>query len=355
MPVKLNTAAAIAQRAIIQYLRAPKPDLMPRFMFWGKPGMGKSAVINELAEAVRAALPDKARDFRVETVILANYDAADFGGVTWIDNGVTRKIKPFWFPTEGTTGVLFLDELPAAAQMNQNIVAQLVCERRIGEFKLPVGWSIIAAGNRRTDRAGTSEMPMHVRNRFAHFDVEEDFSSWVQNFAKQPGPDGQPNITSETIGYLTTRPANFCKFDPTKNTNSWPSPRSWTYADQIFRLGLSEKEERIAIAAFLGDDIAAERMEFRRLANRMPKPAHIYADPVGTAIPADQPDVMDALLNVLQERLSYSNLKPTCIYVARLPREIGLKFTNAVAAKNPEMTKSKDFIDLLAKVQMKAA
>jgi MoxR-like ATPase len=63
-------------------------------------------------------------------------------------------------------GILFLDELNAAPPLVQAACYQLVLDRRLGEYRLPDGWSIVAAGNRETARAITHRMPSVLANRF---------------------------------------------------------------------------------------------------------------------------------------------------------------------------------------------
>ena len=49
-------------------------------------------------------------------------------------------------------GILFLDELNTAAPMVQASAYQLILDRKIGEYTLPDGWAIVAAGNRESDK-----------------------------------------------------------------------------------------------------------------------------------------------------------------------------------------------------------
>ena len=79
--------------------------------------------------------------------------------------------RHFW-PADGA-GILFLDELNAAPAMVQARFYQLVLDRRLGEYMLPDGWVMIAAGKRDADRAHTTRMPTPLQNRFVHLEFEE--------------------------------------------------------------------------------------------------------------------------------------------------------------------------------------
>ena len=145
-----------------------KDYLVP--MAWGDPGLGKS----DIAEAV-------ADDLGWEMVYadLATRDPADLGGMPWITDGRTMRCRPDWLPTEGR-GILFLDELPQAGLANLNIAATLIREHRIGEHRLPPTWMVTCAGNYQHNRAGTTTMPSHVRNRLLHLDINADANAWAK-------------------------------------------------------------------------------------------------------------------------------------------------------------------------------
>jgi MoxR-like ATPase len=86
--------------------------------------------------------------------------------------------RPDFLPQDG--GILFLDELNAAPAMVQASCDQLVLDRKLGEYTLPDGSAIVAAGNRDSDRAATTRMPAPLRNRFVHLDFEVDLQEWCE-------------------------------------------------------------------------------------------------------------------------------------------------------------------------------
>ena len=132
---------------------------------WGGPGIGKSDVVRQLAKAMGVPLKD------IRALLL---DPVDLRGLPFLGADHAAKwATPDFLPKDGE-GILFLDELNAASAMVQAGCYQLVLDRRLGEYTLPDGWSIIAAGNRETDRAVTTRMPTPLRNRFTHLNFEVD-------------------------------------------------------------------------------------------------------------------------------------------------------------------------------------
>ena len=139
-------------------------------------------------------------------------------------------------------GILFLDELPQAPVANQNIAAQLVNERRIGEHRLPDGWSIVCAGSRASDRAGTNNMPSHLKDRLLFVEVEADLEDTV---AYMNSVDVSPLIT----GFLRFRPELLHKFD--RDANSCLI-LAHGRVDTMMKWGLDAVNEQEAVAGQVG-------------------------------------------------------------------------------------------------------
>ena len=95
---------------------------------WGTPGIGKSAVVHQLAAEVRVALRD------IRALLL---DPVDLRGLPFIGkDGRSQWATPDFLPQDGE-GILFLDELNAAPAMVQASCYQLVLDRKVGEYTLP--------------------------------------------------------------------------------------------------------------------------------------------------------------------------------------------------------------------------
>ena len=54
---------------------------------------------------------------------------------------------------------------PSAPPSVSAAAYQLILDRKLGEYEVPTGWAIIAAGNRQGDRGVTYSMPAPLANR----------------------------------------------------------------------------------------------------------------------------------------------------------------------------------------------
>jgi MoxR-like ATPase len=146
-------------------------DVQQPVMIWGSPGVGKSDTVKQTAEKRNIDLID---------LRLSQLDSVDLRGVPSVDRERRRTDwnSPSILPYEGK-GILFLDEINSAPQGVTAAAYQLILDRRLGDYVLPEGWNIIAAGNRVSDRAIVNQMPTPLKNRFAHLYFEVNNDDWL--------------------------------------------------------------------------------------------------------------------------------------------------------------------------------
>ena len=160
---------------------------------------------------------------------LSLLDPTDLRGIPFFDS---KNDKAIWAPAsflpDGSEkeGILFLDELNTAAPMVQASAYQLILDRKIGEYTLPEGWSIIAAGNRESDRGVVFRMAAPLSNRFIHLEMEssvEDWKTWA--IAKV--------IDISIIKFISYRPDALFSFDTQNDSRSFATPRTWEYVNEV--------------------------------------------------------------------------------------------------------------------------
>lgn len=211
---------------------------------WGPPGIGKSSVVKKVAAD---------NDLQLTDLRISQLAPTDIRGLPYIENGQAKFAPPTFLPTEGK-GILFVDEFNMASPSMMSIAQQLILDRQVGDYVVPEGWFIIAAGNRAEDRAAVSQMPAPVANRFIHFNVESDLSSWKEYAIKG-------DVNEQIVSFLNFRPQLLFNFN--KNATAWPSPRSWDFANTLLGIGLD-------IDSAVGDGAAAEFYAYQSIYSRLP-------------------------------------------------------------------------------------
>ena len=285
---------------------------LPVFV-WGPPGIGKSSIVRQLAEAKGLEFLD---------LRLSLLDPTDLKGVPFFDPESRQGIwaAPSFLPGDpDSRGVLFLDEINTAPPAVQASAYQLILDRRVGEYELPEGWSIVAAGNRESDRGVVYRMPPPLANRFVHFEMEVDLEDW-KAWAYAEGVD--PRLTA----YLSHSPDSLFLFDAASQQKSFPTPRSWSYVDRLLRSGLPEALLFDAVAGAVGRDEAVAFLSFVRVADELPDLGAILAGEE-SAVPED-PRALTVLVSLLAARVAASQeesaVEAALRYSFRLPGEFAV-------------------------------
>ncbi len=277
---------------------------------WGPPGVGKSRVVAQVAEERGLALRD------IRAVLL---DPVDLRGLPRITGGgVAEWCPPAFLPgdSDPAEGIVFLDELNAAPPLVQAACYQLVLDRRIGEYRLPAGWSVIAAGNRECDRAVTHRMPSALANRMVHLDFEADLEDWTA-WAQSAG------IRPEVVAFLRFRPKLLHDFDPLSSGGAFASPRSWEFLSGILSAGPEPAVEHEVYRGTVGPAAAAEFMGFLQVWRDLPAVEDILEDPDGAPVP-EEPAAVYALCEALAGKAAPESMDALTAYAARLPVEFGV-------------------------------
>jgi MoxR-like ATPase len=186
-------------------------------MLWGPPGVGKSQMVAQVAQKHKVPIID---------IRLSQMEPSDLRGIPFRSDDRVEWAVPSMLPDakrHGERGFLFLDEITSAPPTVSAAAYQLILDRRLGNYLVPAGWVIIAAGNRQGDRGVTYAMPAPLANRFSHFDVDTHLDDWVA-WAYENG------IDDRVIAFVRFRPELLFDFDPAQNPVAFPSPRSWEYA-----------------------------------------------------------------------------------------------------------------------------
>ena len=301
-------------------------------MLWGAAGVGKSNIAQQVAAAAARTYVD------VRALLL---DPVDLRGIPWRDDrGRTRWAPPSFLPPSDDTGLWLvnLEELPSAVPMVQAAMYQLVLDRKCGEYELPEGASLIACGNRESDRGVTHRMPAPLASRFVHLEIRADVADWCAWGAAH-------GIAPEVLFFIQMRPDLLHRFDPQSKEAAFPCPRTWEYASNIVRKrrGLSPTALRALIRGTVGEAAAVEFCGFLEIWRELPHPQTIIADPEGAPVP-ENPSTLIALCGSLYRLANDINLSAIVTYAQRLRREVGEFLVGSCVKRDPTLQHTPAFI-----------
>ena len=191
-------------------------------MLWGPPGVGKSQIVAQVADNHTVALVD---------IRLSQMEPSDLRGIPFKHGQKVEWAIPAMLPdseAHGEAGILFIDEITSAPPSVSAAAYQLILDRRLGDYRVPEHWAIVAAGNRQGDRGVTYSMPAPLANRFSHYEVDVNLDDWAAWAYRN-------RIDERVIAFLRFRPDLLFEFRPEHNPVAFPSPRSWEFAHRALQ------------------------------------------------------------------------------------------------------------------------
>lgn len=300
---------------------------------WGSPGIGKSDTVRRVAKAQSRDLID---------VRVSQWDAVDSRGVPYVTEGRTTWAIPSIFPTDPeSTAIIFLDELNSAPKSVIAACYQLILDRRLGDYQVPEGVSIIAAGNQIADRAIVNDIGTAAKNRFSpHLKLTVDNAEW-ESWALDA------DIALEIIMFLRLRPELLHAWDPKSHEEAQPTPRSWEFASDLLKKvqerGINGEVEAALLSGTIGEGAASELISFLKIYRSIPDPQMVINDPKAAPIP-DEVSALYALCGSLASRSTKENFDNVLAYASRLQPEFETLLVVAATRKHDSLQHTKGFL-----------
>lgn len=292
-----------------------KSDKHVPMMIWGSPGVGKSSIVKQVAE-------ENGMDFIDLRLSLLN--PVDLRGLPFIDKEAKKAswLAPDFLPNgkNKSKGILFLDEINLAPASVMAAGYQLILDRKLGSYKMPDGWKILAAGNRAEDQANVTKFPAPLANRFVHVELDVDDGEW-RKWAIHEG------ISESIISFIGKMPQHLFKM-PKAGEKSFPTPRSWENASKLEAVGLP-------VESAVGEGIAAEYRAFCKVYDKFPDIDAIFA---GTEkrVPSEN-DVLWALTMALTMRCEAKHFPVLFKYLEKFPKEFEVLAIRGISDRSDEM------------------
>ncbi|WP_433615044.1 AAA family ATPase [Dactylosporangium sp. CA-139114] len=281
-------------------------------LLWGEPGIGKTAALNQLAEAL---------DLPLTTVIASVHEPSDFAGLPVLGDDPAVQGVPMAPPdwavrlVRAGRGLLFLDELSTAPPAVQAALLRVVLERRIGALTLPEGVRIVAAANPRGSAADGWELSAPLANRFVHLQWAFQHDVVVRGLGgvwpRARLPELDPGRLGAAVafarravcGLLAARPklVHQLPSSETRRGGAWPSPRSWDMALRLIAFGTAAGASREALSMLVRGAVGdGPGLELLASLDRMdlPDPEQLLAQPAAAVLP-ERGDLRQAVLDAV--------------------------------------------------------
>jgi len=192
-------------------------------MIVGKHGIGKSKIVENFFTE---------RGEKVVTFFCSQAsDPGDIIGLPYRnqETGKTEFALPWWFPTDNSPVILFLDELNRARPEILQVVMDLTLNRRLAGKRLPEGSMVISAINN-GDEYQLTDLDPALLSRFNIYNFVPSTTDWIQ-WATRSG------ISQHVIGFISTNSGLLdCKeTEETGNLDKGPDRRAWERVSNVVK------------------------------------------------------------------------------------------------------------------------
>ena len=290
---------------------------IPSFL-WGPSGIGKSSIVKQIAV-----------DKKVQFIDL---------NLSLMDSTDLKDKHSSLLPKDGE-GILFLNGINASSTEVQAYSYKLIFEREVGEYKLPDGWTVVAAGKRGTDEGSVYKMPTSLANRFVHLDMEVDVNDW-KDWAFHSG------IDERIIAYIAYKNEDLFTLEASSQERSFATPRSWELVSGVLRSGMDEPLLLDVLKGTVGKDSAISFLEFSKVAYRLPDIEGILQKGEGDY--PTEPDVLYTLSTVLVSFLlkfnNEENLENVLKYILDLEPDFSVMIVQDLQRAGISMEHSESFV-----------
>lgn len=207
----------------------------PVFMI-GPPGIGKTAIMEQIAEELGVALVSYSMTHhtRQSALGLPFIEKKIYGGKEYSVSEYTMSeiIASVYDMIEQTglkEGILFLDEINCVSETLAPAMLQFLQYKIFGRHRVPEGWIVVTAGNPPEYNNSVREFDIVTWDRLKRVDVEPDYKVWKE-YAYKKGV--HPAITT----YLDIKKGDFYKVETTVDGKSFVTARGWSDLSDMIHL-----------------------------------------------------------------------------------------------------------------------
>lgn len=331
----MQDAYTVTTRAMPQVLATLiEAGLVP--FITSSPGMGKSSIVAQLAQAGNLKLIDHR---------LSTSEPTDFTGLPGFIDGYAvmhpfREIFPLAdqeLPAGCNGWLLFLDEFPSASKAVQAAAYKLILDRMVGQHHLHPKVYIVAAGNKTTDRAIVNTLSTAMQSRLIHLEMTVLFNEWFEDVAL--AKDFHPTIKA----FLMANPSKLWDFRPDHQDKTFCCPRTWEFMNKSVSQTDGPKEYMLpAYSGTITSGVATEFFQFCKVFDSLVTEKEILAHPTDCRVPGDA-STKWAMICSMMDWVTEEKFEHFATYADRFSQDFKVLFYRASVSKLPVLRRHPKF------------
>ncbi len=237
--------------------RVPVVRQRPIFLL-GAPGIGKTAVMEQIAQELGIALVSYSMTHHTRQSALGlpfitqkTYGGREYSVSEYTMSEIIASIYDTMEESGIREGILFLDEINCVSETLAPSMLQFLQYKVFGRHKVPDGWVIVTAGNPPEYNKSVREFDVVTMDRLKILEVEPDYRIWKEYASER-------HLHSAVINYLDLKKDHFYCMEMTTKGRSYVTARGWEDLSQI--LYLYEEEQLPVEESLVGQYIRNDRV-----------------------------------------------------------------------------------------------
>lgn len=234
-----NTVRLYLKKDEFGEYRIPVVRQRPIFLL-GAPGIGKTAVMEQIAQELNLALVSYSMTHHTRQSALGlpfishrEYQGEKFEVSEYTMSEIIASVYEVMALSGIQEGILFLDEINCVSETLAPSMLQFLQYKVFGRHKVPEGWVIVTAGNPPEYNKSVREFDVVTMDRLKVLEVEPDYKAWKE-YAQQKG------LHAAVLNFLELKKDYFYRIETTVNGRSYVTARGWEDLSEI--LSLYEEE-----------------------------------------------------------------------------------------------------------------
>lgn len=252
-----NTVRLYLKKDEFGEYRMPVVRQRPIFLL-GAPGIGKTAVMEQIAQEMGVALVSYSMTHHTRQSALGlpyitqkEYGGESFSVTEYTMSEIIASLYDIMEKSGIREGILFLDEINCVSETLSPAMLQFLQYKTFGRHRVPQGWVIVTAGNPPEYNKSVREFDIVTMDRLKVLEVEADYPVWKEYAARR-------GIHSAVTTYLDQKKEHFYRMETTAKGRSYVTARGWEDLSQI--LFLHEEEGLAVDEALVGQYLRNEKV-----------------------------------------------------------------------------------------------
>ena len=268
-----NTVRLYLKKDEFGEYRIPVVRQRPIFLL-GAPGIGKTAVMEQIAQDLSVALVSYSMTHHTRQSALGlpfishrEYEGMQIDVSEYTMSEIIASIYEVMQDSGVKEGILFLDEINCVSETLAPSMLQFLQYKVFGRHRVPDGWVIVTAGNPPEYNKSVREFDVVTMDRLKVLSVEADYRVWKE-YAQERG------LHTAILNFLELKKDYFYKIETTVNGRSFVTARGWEDLSEILTLYEEEgmKVEETLVEQYLHNDkIVREFTAYYDLFNKYKK------------------------------------------------------------------------------------